>query len=375
MVFAALSSSPVRRGITLLEVLVAMFVLAVGILSIFSLFIAGRELESRATIKSEAIAYAGTLSNTIANEWIEAWPDWLYVDQSGGFARTGLIVGSGTCISLPVLIDPCGLSGDTAAVDRGIFLQKAVAGTYRPDWKWSQMTPLTSGTVKYQPFARVTLPLTTGGLVPMAREGVVASISDQDSVEYQMPLNNTDPPRNAFELGRRKRGSDLVPALFVAASGALLLDNTKIEPGTPINRTLLIFHKPGTDLESGFDVGSPSNAAAWPAGYVELTVTTLQPEGRLEASLKKVPSDSAVVRRSLRPGNWLLIAEPQGPVTGRWFNTRWVKIRSATTNSTAADPNGWLLVLDEFKETLAGTSCYAFERLVHAVKLDPATLP
>ena len=369
MVFVAPSSSPVRRGITLLEVLVAMFVLAVGILSIFSLFIAGRELEARAAIKSEAIAYAGTLSNTIANEWITAWRDWLYVDQSGGFARTGLIVGSGTCISLPVLIDPCGLSADTAAVDGGIFLQNAVAGTYRPNWKWSQVIPLTSGTVKYQPFARVTLPLTTGGLVPMAREGVVASISDQDSVEYQMPPNNTDPPRNAFELGRRKRGSDLVPALFVAASGASLLDTT-IGPGTPIDRTLLIFHKPPSDLEE--DNTSPPNT--WPAGYLEFTVVAPQ-AGLLEASLTRIPKDAAVARRSLRPGNWLLIAEQLasgGPPPYR-YDTQWVKIKSATANN--ANQTAWLLVIDKDYSTTNSTWCYAFERLVHAVKLDPAALP
>jgi hypothetical protein len=53
------------------QVLIAMFVLAVGILSVFGLFTAGRELESRAVIKSEALAFAATLRTTICDQWLD----------------------------------------------------------------------------------------------------------------------------------------------------------------------------------------------------------------------------------------------------------------------------------------------------------------
>ncbi len=353
-----------RRGITLLEVLMAMFVLAIGILSIFGLFTAGRELEARAAIKSDAIAYAATLRTTITDQWIKNWRDWLYVHTGTNFASVGANLAAPQRVSLPVLIDPCGLNTDTQP--RSQFLRLPAS-----DWDWARMTPLNSGTTSLQPFARVTLPLTAAGFTPMSREGAVASVSDQDSIEYTLPPNDNDPPLNAFELGRRKRGSDLIPALFVAATSAASLPNTLVNAGVQVTPTLLIFHKPGVDMETPV----PPAAGDWPAGYLELQVTAPQQSGLLDASLTRVPSDSAVIRRSLRPGNWLLIAEPRGSVTSQWFDTRWVKIKSATNNSSIS-PNGWLFVLDEDRSTANLSRCYAFERLVHVVDdLDPVTLP
>lgn len=361
-------SMSTRRGITLLEVLMAMFVLAVGILSIFGLFTAGRELEARAAIKSDAIAYAGTLRNTIANEWVANWKDWLYVNSTGDFTRVAAM-GPGTAISLPVLIDPFGLSADTPPEERGSFLQTMASETYRQSWKWSQMTPLASGATRYQPFARVTLPLISGNTTPPTREGAVASISDQDSIEYTLPQNDTDPPLNAFELGRRKRGADLIPALFVAATGPSL-QNTSLGFNQEVKPTLLIFHKPAADMETP----KPPTADDWPAGYVELQVPNVrQPLGLVTAAVTvtRTPLDGAVVRRSLRPGNWLLIAEPSDNSGGRQYLTRWVRTKSATP-----DGQNWLLVLDEAKETAANSYVYAFEKLVHVVDdFAPIRLP
>ena len=85
-----------------------------------------------------------------------------------------------------------------------------------------------------------------------------------------------------------------------------------------------------------------------------------------------------MIRRSIRPGNWLLIVErkPVGaPNPGPfWFDTRWVKIKSATPDGSS--PSSYLFVLDEEKETLAPASVYAFERLVHVVDdFEPINLP
>lgn len=357
-----------RRGITLLEVLMAMFVLAVGILSIFGLFTAGRELEARAAIKSDAIAYAATICDTVANGWVDRWRDWLYVDAAGSFARVGSMgtLPTDSKVALPVLIDPCGLADDTQS--RSPFLRNPAL-----DWDWARMTPLNSGTTNLQPFARITLPLTSGGLLPLAREGAIASVSDQDAIEYELPANDNEPPRNLFELGRRKRGSDLVPALFVAASGASIA-NPAIVQNVAVSRTLLIFNKASNDLEEGSFSGQSST---WPAGYLELEVQSSQDGGLLEASITRIPKDTALVRRSLRPGNWLLVAETKSATAGTppyWYETQWVKIKSATPNNAAQ--TDWLLVVDVKDSVTMPASCYAFERLVHVVDdLDPVTLP
>lgn len=356
-----------RRGITLLEVLIAMFVLTVGILSVFGLFTAGRELEARATIKSDAIAYAGTLRNTIANEWIENWQDWLYVVNTGTFGRVVMSSTTSPRVSLPVLVDPCGLSSDTQPVTP--FLRSPAA----TGWDWSRMTPLNSGTDAYQPFARLTLSATATGAVPLSRQGALAVVADQDAIEYRLPANDSDPPENAFELGRRKRGSDLVPALFVAATAPVRLSQTSIQAGAQVRRTLLIFHKAATDLEEA----NTAPSTTWPSGYLELSVASNQPSGLIEAQLTRSPKDAGMIGRSVRPGNWLLIVErkeyPSTEPGLYWFDTRWVKIKSATA---AASAGSYLFVMDEDQETQAPASVYAFERLVHVVDdFEPINLP
>jgi hypothetical protein len=361
-----------RCGITLLEVLIAMFVLAVGILSVFGLFTAGRELESRAAIKSEALAFAATLRTTICNEWLDR-SQWLHPTSAASPPSYAALTTTGS-YCLPVLIDPWALC---AGPDVQLTGTTAGAWPMDPDgakWDWRRMTPLASGTT-VKPFRRITLPAITGGTQPLTREGAIASLSDQDAVEFTPPADQNAPPGNTFELGRRKRGSNLVPALFLAARSANA-SSFVIDAATPVQRTLLIFNKPVADFETAADGGTD-----WPAGFLELPVVSYE-EGLIRANVAAAPADQTVVRRSLRPGNWLLLTKreppaPANPSPPHYFSTKWTKMTSVTQDSDES----WLIVVE--KDIADGSTahpsalrCYAFEHLVHVVDdFEPASLP
>jgi hypothetical protein len=418
---AAPLASPDRRGITLLEVLISMFVLAVGILSIFALFTAGRELESRATIKAEAMAFASAQKDTIGRQWLD-WRQWLRVaaptfPPTFAWAKPDLPPDSGTLpIVLPVIVDPWGLCSDGEVRGPGGAWESA------PDpalnWDWSRFVPLSSAqdgaAPLEEPFQRVTLsgtkrpgPYVHGPgdpvIPPFTRETALATFSDEDSIEYRLSPNANESPLNAFEGGRRKRGTDLVPALFIAAADDPAARTISL--GTQVRRSLLVFHKPVPDFESQDPKQDLKNEnSSWPSGVVELRVAEHE-EGLIVARLTKTPVDQTAVRRSLKPGKWVLFTSrrprPPGLAGPYFYDTAWRELMSVTQD----DDGSWLIVpktdlpkdgrwpktpepsltvsLDPVAKwdnayPAAGVQeaspiyCYGFERLVHVEELDPA---
>jgi type II secretory pathway pseudopilin PulG len=351
---SALPSSH-RRGITLLEVLIAMFVLAVGILSIFALFTAGRELESRATIKSNAMAFAATQRETIGTQWLD-WRQWLTIanpaiDRTFRWAKPDP-GGSLQPIVLPVIVDPWGMCFDQRVREDG-----GVAWESAPDpddvfWDWSRFVPLTSAIAGSsgvnEPFQRVTLPrnirpgpIAVGDAVidPLNRESVLLTLADKDAIEYRISADPNEPPFNAFEAGQRKRSSDLVPAVFIAAAFPAA---NNVVPGTLVKRSLLIFHKPVPDFEKS--TSGNAGTTYWPSGVVELRVTQHE-NGLIRAKLAKEPDDRTVVRRSLRPGKWVLFTyrmprTPGPPPLDYFYDTVWRELTSVTED----DNQEWLIV-------------------------------
>jgi type II secretory pathway pseudopilin PulG len=426
---SALPSSH-RRGITLLEVLIAMFVLAVGILSIFALFTAGRELESRATIKSSAMAFAATQGATIGRQWLD-WQQWLRVanptDSTFRWAKPDPASGGPLPIVLPVIVDPWGLCSDVDVRHKDDADNPAPGSAWEsapdPDdlfWDWSRFVPLTSAAAGSagvnEPFQRVTLPesVRTNMAVdaplisPLPRESVLLTLSDKDAIAYRLSPNPNESPFNAFEAGQRKRGSDLVPALFIAAVNP---GTNNVASSTSVKRSLLIFHKPVPDFESSKsqDVATTSGTKYWPSGVVELRVTQHE-NGLIRATLTTEPNDRTVVRRSLRPGKWVLFTSrlPRSTTAGPYhYATEWHELMSVTED----DDKEWLIVpktdLDQdwprTPETRRLTPlqppitswdtsypdpdpsiepalyspiyCYGFEHLVHVEELTPETLP
>lgn len=388
-----------RRGISLLEVLIAMFVLAVGILSVLALFTAGRELESRAAIKSSAVAFAAAQQDTIATQWLD-FEQWLCVDNPATPTfRWAKPEPGGPVpeITLPVLVDPWGLCTGGKV--------RETATVWDPDhgtaviWDWSRFVPLPSDGLT-APFQRVTLPARERQVIsdpptaPFNREEALASFSDQDSIEYSLSANADDPPLNAFEVGRRKRGSDFVPAVFIAAADPTDPDSHRVEHGTLVKRSLLIFHKPVPDFET-------DRVAAWPAGMIELRMTR-HAKGLITAVIWKTPApDDTAVRRSLKPGKWMLFTSRLPRLSGPYhYATEWREV----TSVTKANNGEWLIVLKTDlpdgslwpvtpetpvnwnpqypglappnPQVFSPIYCYAFEHLVHVVpELGQTTLP
>lgn len=375
-----------------------MFVLAVGILSVLALFTAGRELESRAAIKSSAVAFAVTQKQTSGTQWLD-WRQWLVVADpttpTFRWAKPDPDPAVAPPIVLPVLVDPWGLCAD-AVIGPSQNWDSGVS------WDWSRFTPLASGTFAAAPFQRVTVPVTerlapynaaSPIISPFDREGALASFSDEDSIEYTVVANVDDPPLNAFEVGRRKRGSDLVPTLFIAA---VQPNNRTVQAGTAVKRSLLVFFRPVPDFES-------TNATNWPSGVVELRALRHE-TGLVIARLTTIPTDPTVVRRSLRPGKWMLFTNNRPPLAQLFFyDCEWREVTSVTQ-----DADDWLIVLKSdlpeswprtpeprpaphspipvwqtaypppappVPEAFSPIYCYGFEHLVHVEQLNNSVLP
>jgi hypothetical protein len=238
---------------------------------------------------------------------------------------------------------------------------------------------------------------------PFTRETALATFSDEDSIEYRLSPNANESPLNAFEGGRRKRGTDLVPALFIAAADDPAARTISL--GTQVRRSLLVFHKPVPDFESQDPKQDLKNEnSSWPSGVVELRVAEHE-EGLIVARLTKTPVDQTAVRRSLKPGKWVLFTSrrprPPGLAGPYFYDTAWRELMSVTQD----DDGSWLIVpktdlpkdgrwpktpepsltvsLDPVAKwdnayPAAGVQeaspiyCYGFERLVHVEELDPA---
>jgi type II secretory pathway pseudopilin PulG len=352
-----------RRGISLLEVLMTIFIIAVGLASVFALFLAGREIEVRAIRKTDAQAFSQAVAQPLVNDWCDA-SQWLYLDPNNAEFRwvRPSPLPSLTPIGLPILVDPWGLA--TADVDEGDWagtpLDETIGNNNQTtNWGLNRFLPF-SGTPL--PFARVTLPSFPRGAdssisPPLTREQVLSSLAGPDAIEFSNTSDDASPPTPLFELGRRKRGSDFIPALFICQNNA---GNNEISSAV-VQRWLLIFHKPAAAYQQKDD------GSTWPMG-----VHQLENAGQSSADLLEViptrftSADNTDVLRAFQPGKWVLVTHRRGG--GVVFDAHFTKLISATQEGTK-----WLLAIEP--ELPANWSfnnpvnVYAFESLVD-VRLD-----
>jgi len=321
-----------RAGISLLEVLISMFILAVGIISVLSLFTAGREIQARTATISRAVSFADQMA-AMVQDWRQL-SEWQARQPDGTFAWVNLM---GPVVQLPVVIDPYGLNANTVNENPN-------------GWDWANFAniryqlaePVTSPPAVnndwLQYFRRIALPSVPRQDNPnpitnrLRFEEAISLFADADAVEYVLPTDPRRPPENQFEFGRRKRGGDLSPALMVARQD---WQSTAPSTGVPMRYWLLVAHKQPRGYDSN-EAGSQS----WPQGSLRFDVTSLE-HGLLAISLPtkptdRKPKDTAALRRGLQPGRWLLLT--------RWNGSGWMIHWTKMTSVTGKGDDRWLVV-------------------------------
>lgn len=347
-----------RNGISLLEVLVSIFILAIGISSVFALFLAGRELDARAAVQTRASAYLDRLETTLLDRWTDI-RQWQYIDP----INLGLAWADGADLPLPIIVDPYAL---------------AVDSDLSADWGFNRFVDLRNkaGNAHPEAFQRVTLSslhqpsspptVAPADAPPLSREAILSVLANADDLEFEfLQQDPNGPPRPAFDVApdsgtflRRKRGSDLTPAVFLAQNDSGV---SVAEAGTSVDAWLLVFHKFQLGLDS-------SGSVEWPQGSLRFEVFPRAEDWlRLEIEPEYTPHDPTPLRRAMSPGKWLLLAAPG---TARW-RVHWSKMTSVTADDRSAGPFDVLLETP-YPSAWASTPptlAFAFDSLVMVSKV------
>jgi hypothetical protein len=327
-----------RLGITLVEVLISIFVLGLGLLSVLSLFTAGRDLEARAVRQAAAVAYVDTIEPQIVNNWsrVGLWR-WTNVggSEAASWQRLGATLGDpnlANFVQLPVVIDPYGLNADTV-------LPGALNLGNEP-WWWHRFVlappPVNPAFAGALPFRRTALMAPPGSPNPViAQSPILNFLADPDAIEFSSPEDQLAPPRNKFAFGRRARGTELTPAIFVAQYPETSpTSSLPISPGLEVIRWLLVFRNLPAQGPSPL-MDKAEDGSEWPAGFLKFEVDEAAGELlTISVRQKLLREDPTSLRRSLKPRSWILIARkpqlaaPPPPPEAAWM-VHWARIVTA----------------------------------------------
>jgi type II secretory pathway pseudopilin PulG len=222
-----------RRGITLLEVLISLGILAVGLTSVLSLIPAGRSFAAR-----------GASTDQAANMSENAFADAI----AFGLTKIDSLTSSsgGPAPPSPIMIDPAGLaSGGTWASLTTGTIQAAYlkgAGTY-------------SGT-------------SATGIAPRTGPEGTFFLESRDGIFYGSPATEDDPPTNRFLSGVRAYDgrNSWIAMLTKAASGTFTPnDRATLTIITFTGRELGLIPSAGSITPTVF-VTSPIESLTWSAG-------------------------------------------------------------------------------------------------------------
>jgi type II secretory pathway pseudopilin PulG len=355
-----------RRGISLLEVLVSIFILAIGISSVFALFLAGRELDARAAVQTRASSYLDRMQPTL----LDQWPDirqWIYWDTSDTESPTRAWA-DGSNLPLPVIVDPYAFDG---------------VSNLSANWGFNRFAYVDDTVNALQRVTLSEVPQTSSapgkklGPEALARDGVLSVLASVDDLELEIPKDDQNgPPRQLYDTAaeespdtaaeespalRRKRGTDLTPALFLAQSDS---GGPNAVASNVVDAWVLVFHK--------FPVGLDSSATeTWPQGSLRFDAAPVARDWvELTIAGNFIPEDSMSLRRAMAPGKWLLLVAQD---SSRWW-VHWSKMTSVTSNATGEFevlletpyPNLW---------PSAPTYAFAFDSLVTVSKVaTPITI-
>ena len=356
------STSYDRRGISLLEVMISIGLLAIGLTSVLALVAAGRELNAKVRIQTQALAMAQRSAEEIAPSWLDTsqWvgnnmgvPEWVSPTTTT-FSNS---------YTLPLLIDPTGLASDTSLLPTGWTWNHSC---YDATFQYPRLTLAGDNRIGHTALSFLTPPLT--------REQMLSEISSPDALEY---YTATDPPQNLFESGRRKRISDFTVALFLAPANQPTSSPTTnvIIPLQSVDQWLLVFHKRLVDHENN---SAPTDHLAFSGncsgGGVEL--------------INDLPDvDRDTLNRALYPTKWLLVVckyHLYNSFTNQFdilrWNLQWIQILSVIAPPMDNPSDPWFVTfsddLDEVWGSDPNNKIYAFtyESLKHVEKLLPGQL-
>jgi len=327
-----------RPGFTLLEVLISIFILGTGILSVFSLFMAGRSLQAYYHRQNAAKSYVDSTARQLSNEWLESSLIWR--NSAGGeisFDPTSPPAGLETNV---FLVDPVGLNTHSTSGELNTR-------------NWNVAFP----TANASAIARV-------GLNPLTdAETSVNKLAGGDDLAYE--LSDPASPDTAFLIrsyygGRQRRNSNYHHALLMTDSVA---DNA-----------ILVFKDRPVPI-SGFDALEND----WPLGMCMVKQTdsnnivgsiTAVEDGTLENAGAK-----ETTRKCLRPKQWAII---RGLANNSF---RFARVMSVIEGDGDTYTTYTLVFAENMEgdaqfgnviDTSAGVECYFWSSLVH---IAPYTRP
>ncbi len=350
------------------------FIIAVGLASVFALFMAGREIEARSIRRTEAQAFSQAIAEPLVAEWSDA-SQWLYLDPSPNLSFDWVrpdTLPNPAPIGLPILVDPWGLTADELTDD-------TIGNANRNNfWGLDRFLPAIGTPL---PFARVTLPSVARAAdstiyPPLTREQILSTFAGPDAVEFSASADDAAPPLPFFELGRRKRSSDYVPALFLCKDpdNPALVINNDIDSSELLQHWVLIFYKPAAAYQQETKFGITNE---WPMGVHQLVDGGESVNDLLEVSQTNfTSSDATNLRRALQPEKWILVTHQRATGSVTVFDACWRKLISATQEGT----ENWLLALEEalpaswWSADTESVHVYAFESLIHVKRVLTAPL-
>jgi len=271
-------SSINRSGITLMEVLISIGILAIGLSSVVALVPAGKSEAAKAVMLDRSANLAMNVLNDAITFGLTRPAS--FTAYSGTSATTGT--------SPLVIFDPLYLSTGTDTSKWPSFWPGADAGIPKPAMVFSGTTPVPlSSSTAYMPL-------------------LAAIFQSRDDVLYASPSGDDDPPSNLFTSGVRS---------FQGRTAALIslgsLSGT-ISTGATAKITAVVFHNRNLSDPADAIVSGIYNAAGPPAA----------PAGTI--SLSTLPAGRAP-KEILRPGTAVYCPAP----SPAWFQVAMASVDEA----------------------------------------------
>jgi type II secretory pathway pseudopilin PulG len=315
-----LQNSSRRRGISLMEVLISMFVLAIGLLGVAALIPAGRheiveatKLETAAMVGRNAFRDLQTRGYLNPNRWVNSGGTNVYTPTSA----TPFTVNTGASDQVAYAIDPLGLT--------------APAGNYPPQFPF----PATGTTPP--PLLRI------APSAPSSNAHACFDTIFRSSVDLSTSQNKTNkdlPPNQEFyrdpttdaPLRRQSVGNYSWLATITS-------DPSRSAISGDVNVAVAVFYKRDMskagageqDLESTAYT-FPLETDMYPGGDKDVRMVRMPSGGEVE--IRDLPNDASGKLKALKPGQWIMFAgsreESNPPTPVKQLNFyRWYRVLSA----------------------------------------------